>query len=198
MKYFSTLVCVLTFFVMNAQDNNNQELAYAEIPAYPESYTPGSVVSRMIDGLGFRYYWATENLRDTDLAYRPGNDSRSVDETLDHILGLSRVILNSAIQSPNDRSTASQEALSFTEKRYRTLNNLKKASLVFLNSDKLEDYPVIFKNPTGETKFPFWNQINGPIADALWHCGQIVSFRRQAGNPFPEGVNVLTGTRRKQ
>ena len=198
MKYFTTVVCFLFFFVMSAQNENLRELPYAEIPAYPETYTPGSVVSRMIDGLGFRYYWATENLREADLAYRPGKDSRSVDETLDHILGLSRVILNSAIQQPNVRSEASQEVLSYSEKRRQTLNNLKKASLVLLKSDNLEEHPVVFRNSKGETKCPFWNQINGPIADALWHCGQVVSFRRQSGNPFPEGVSVFLGNRQNQ
>ena len=198
MKYLPTMVCVLTLYAMNAQNTHKQELPYAEIPDYPEAYTPGSVVSRMIDGLGFRYYWATEKLREKDLAYRPGKDSRSVDETLDHILGLSKVILNSAMQRPNDRSQANQEALSFQEKRSQTLNNLEQASMVFLESDNLEDHPLVFKNSEGITKFPFWNQINGPIADALWHCGQIVSYRRQSGNPFPEGVNVFTGNQKKQ
>jgi len=48
----------------------------------------------------------------------------------------------------------------------------------------------------GETQFPFWNVINGPISDAIWHTGQVVSFRRTSGNPFPKGVNVLTGKKR--
>jgi hypothetical protein len=32
---------------------------------------------------------------------------------------------------------------------------------------------------------PFWHLINGPMADALTHTGQISSFRRLAGNPAP-------------
>ena len=198
MKCFSTVVCFFTLFVMNAQDMNEQELPYAQIPEYPETYTAGSIVSRMIDGLGFRYYWATEDLREEDLMYRPGKDSRSSEETLDHILGLSRVILNSAMKMPNDGSPVSEEPLSFEEKRSLTLNNLRKASLVFLEADNLEEYPVIFDYPNRKAEFPFWNQINGPIADALWHCGQVVSFRRQSGNPFPEGVSVFMGNRRNQ
>ncbi len=39
---------------------------------------------------------------------------------------------------------------------------------------------------------------SGPIADALWHTGQIVSFRRSSGNPIPKGVNMLTGERSEQ
>jgi hypothetical protein len=33
---------------------------------------------------------------------------------------------------------------------------------------------------------PFWYIINGPLADALTHIGQINSFRRIAGNPAPK------------
>jgi hypothetical protein len=33
---------------------------------------------------------------------------------------------------------------------------------------------------------PFWYIINGPLADALTHVGQINSFRRMAGNPAPK------------
>ena len=54
-----------------------------------------------------------------------------------------------------------------------------------------------FKIIFGDKAYPFWNAINGPIADALWHCGQIVSFRRSSGNPFPKGVSVFTGKVRK-
>jgi hypothetical protein len=42
-------------------------------------------------------------------------------------------------------------------------------------------------------EFPFWNQINGPISDALWHCGQVVMNRRASGNPLQLGVNVFVG-----
>jgi hypothetical protein len=39
---------------------------------------------------------------------------------------------------------------------------------------------------------PFWHVINGPIADALTHVGQVNSFRRLAGNPTPK-ANVFLG-----
>ena len=47
------------------------------------------------------------------------------------------------------------------------------------------------------SEYPFWNQLNGPIADAIWHVGQVVSFRRTAGNSLPKGPSFLTGTVRK-
>ena len=39
---------------------------------------------------------------------------------------------------------------------------------------------------------PFWHMVNGPLADALTHVGQINTFRRLAGNPCPE-ANVFKG-----
>ena len=34
-------------------------------------------------------------------------------------------------------------------------------------------------------EFPFWNLVNGPLADALTHIGQVNSWRRIAGKPAP-------------
>ena len=57
----------------------------------------------MIDGLGFRYYWATDGLRDEDLIFKPNTEARTTDETLDHIFGLSNVIVNAVKEVPNPR-----------------------------------------------------------------------------------------------
>jgi hypothetical protein len=58
---------------------------------------------------------------------------------------------------------------------------LKKCKIIFDRGGKISDYPL-------------WNLLNGPLADAINHVGQIVSFRRSAGNPIPAGVNVFRGT----
>ena len=174
---------------MNAQNKN--ELPYAQIPEAPNDYTAGGVVSRMIDGLGFRYYWATEGLRPEDLKYKPSAEARTSEETVDHILGLSHVILNSALKKVNE--PRAEEALSFEEKRTRTLQNLEQASRIFRTADDLENYPVIFKRDGANAEYPFWNQINGPIEDAIWHCGQLVTFRRASGNPFNSKVSLFSG-----
>ena len=70
---------------------------YHEIPPYPTSYTAANVAARMVDGLGFRYYWATEGLTETDLSYKPSQEARTTLETLEHILGLTTV-LNNAVK----------------------------------------------------------------------------------------------------
>ncbi len=67
-------------------------------------------------------------------------------------------------------------------------DNLRAAS----EADK-EDFNMVFKSASGTSEYPFWNAINGPVVDALWHAGQIVSFRRSSGNPFPSNVSILNG-----
>jgi len=91
---------------MSAQDKNttkdSQDLPYYQIPDYPESYTPENIAARMIDGLGFRYYWATEGLTEKDLDYVPGNDGRSTGHAIDHIYGLTLRLFNEwAVEKKN-------------------------------------------------------------------------------------------------
>lgn len=162
---------------------------YYEIPPAPKEYTAATVASRMVDGLGFRYYWATYGLTEKDLKFKPNSEARTTLETIDHILGLSQVIVNSTLKVGNG---AKQPEMTFKEKRNKTLANLQQASEILRTATSLEDFKIIF----GKTEFPFWNQINGPISDALWHTGQVVSFRRSSGNPFPKGVSVLRGTKK--
>jgi len=192
MKYiFSILILLISFNAMS-QQNMNDSIPYATIPDAPESYTAGSVVSRMIDGLGFRYHWATKNLTEKDLEYTPGNDGRTIAQTLNHLFALSTTILSSAKKETRDFSVKLPE-LAYAEKRIATLENFKMASELFLKSDDLTEHKIIFKRPTNTSEFPFWNQINGPIEDAVWHAGQIVVLRRSAGNPINSKVSVFLG-----
>lgn len=173
-------------------------LPYREIPAYPDTFSAENVVARMIDGLGFRFYWATEGLRPEDLAFRPSPEARTSEETIDHILGLSTIILNALKKQPNVRSGEETSPLAFEVKRKQTLENLKTASdLLKQPSGKLDDYDILFVNGDTKAEFPFWNMLNGPIADALWHTGQVVSFRRSSGNPFNSKASVFSGTVRE-
>ena len=192
-KIFIALTLLTTSTLMTAQEKNH--LPYAEIPAAPDAYTAGGVVSRMIDGLGFRYYWATEGLRPEDLKYKASPEGRTSEETIDHILGLSYVVLNSALRKVNEPRV--EESLTFDQKRARTLKNLEQASHIFRSAQDLADYPVVFKGKESNVEYPFWNQVNGPIADALWHCGQLVMLRRASGNPFNSKVSVFMGKLRE-
>lgn len=180
---------VVCFYTLNAQSDN---LPYYETPEYPSEYNEGTVMARMIDGLGFRYYWATEGLREEDLAFKSSEEGRTTGETVDHIYGLIRTIINSALKKPNFPSQ--EKEMSFTDKRVKTLNLLKQAANIFRKSEDLSQFTMMFQSGENTTEYPFWNQINGPIADALWHCGQVVTYRRASGNPFNSKASVLTGT----
>lgn len=168
------------------------ELPYSTIPEVPKNYTAGTVVSRMIDGLGFRYYWATERLTENNFDYRPNDEGRSIRETMEHIYALSNTIANTAKKVPNDR-TVKMEIPPVQDLRKLTLQNLETASIVFKEAKDLSEYSIVFKNKEGSAEFPFWNQINGPIEDAVWHAGQLVVMRRSAGNPINPKVNVFLG-----
>lgn len=171
-------------------------LPFRTIPDHPEAYTPETVAARMIEGLGFRYYWATEGLRPRDLDYRPSEEARSSFETLVHIHGLSITIRNAVEQKPNDGSEVQPE--DYEGLRRATLENLWTASQRLRTGEvKLEDCKIVSQRPDGTREFPFWYNINGPIADAIWHCGQVVSFRRASGNPISNKISLFSGTVRE-
>ena len=113
MKKIIFIFAIILSFSVTSQVSESQ-LPYYEIPDYPETYTAGTVAARMVDGLGFRYYWATDSLRPEDLAYKPNDEARTTLETIDHIYGLSKVIVNATLQKPNIRL---EEDLTFEEKR---------------------------------------------------------------------------------
>ncbi|MFC0605339.1 hypothetical protein [Winogradskyella pulchriflava] len=169
-----------------SQETSEDSLPYYEIPEYSEEFTAGTMAARMVDALGFRFYWATDSLTEKDLAYKANEDGRSAEETIEHIYNLSKVIVNSTLKKPN---TKVDEDLSYEELRAQTLNNLKTAADILRSSDDISQYKIIF----GEQEIPFWNQVNGPIADAIWHCGQIVIYRRTTGNPINPKVNHFSG-----
>ena len=185
MKYTALILTLVFTLSLQAQTD---ELPYYEIPEYSETFTAGTVAARMIDGLGFRYYWSSHALTEKDLLYQPTEDSRTVSETIDHILDLSYIIVNSTLKQPNGK--VEKDQMSFDEKRKQTLINLKTAADILRASEDISEYEIIF----GERKFPFWNQVNGPIADAIWHCGQLASFRRISGNPINSKISHFTGT----
>ncbi len=193
-----SLVFLLSFSfipVANAQKASPQDYYY-QIPEAPTEYTATNTVARMVDGLGFRYYWASEGLRTEDLAYKPSEEARTIEETLGHILSLSTVIINSVTSTPNIRPADVVE-LTYEEKRAKTLDNIKRSSEILKKSSAgdLENFNLVFQNAKNTTEYPFWNQINGPISDAIWHSGQLVSLRRSAGNPFDSKVSLLSGKR---
>jgi len=64
---------------------DQDRLPFYEIPDYPEDFSSGNILVRMIQGLGFRYHWATDGLTVEDLDYRPSAGARSTRETIEII-----------------------------------------------------------------------------------------------------------------
>ena len=195
MKYLIAIIILVTLNFKSMAQNKN-DLPYYEVPADYDEYTAGTVTARMIDGLGFRYRWATENLREEDLKYKASESGRTIMETMQHILDLSWIVVNSALEKSNDFSIEKPK-LGFDDMRKQTLENIQKASHILQKEKDLARFDLRFISEKGERKYPFWNQINGPIEDAVWHAGQIVVLRRAAGNPLNSKVSFLTGTVRE-
>lgn len=167
-------------------------LPFYQIPEYPVSFSAPNVLARTIDGLGYRYYWATEELTEIDLAYKPSEDGRSAAETLDHLHGLSLFIANSISGKPNIRPRpAAPEP--WLDIRKETLDNLKMASDLLKEMEDIDALKIQFQRGENISEMSLWHLFNGPLADALYHVGQIVVFRRSAGNPMHPGVNVFMG-----
>lgn len=181
-------ILILNIMLVKAQET---KLPYHSIPEYPEKITEGAILQRTIDGLGFRYYWATEGLEEKDLGFKATENSRSSFQTLEHLYSLSEVILNAFEQLPNLKSEKVE--MSYIELRSSTLNNFHKASQILRKTENVEDFKIIFDQNGQVSTFPLWNLINGPIEDAIWHCGQVVSMRRASGNPINPKVNVFLG-----
>ena len=174
------LIGSLTF----AQEKMKKDLPYYEIEDHDIAYTAGSAAARMIDGLGFRYYWASEGLRAEDLAYKASESGRTSAETIDHIYGLTKFILGAVnIETVNRKEEGAK--MTFTEKRKQTLLYLEQIAELLRKTDDLTQFD--------NDRFKFWNMLNGPIADAIWHCGQVVMLRRASGNPFNSKASVFSG-----
>ena len=172
---------------------------FKDISEYPTEINNGNVISRMINGLGYRYYWATEKLKENDLIYRPSKNAYSTKETIVHIFTLSKTVYNTTLSKinerpdidiPDDYESIRNETLQFLEKASKNFSNL--------NSEELYQMKIKFNREGTIKSFPIWNLLNGPIADAIYHTGQIVSFRRTTGNPIDSSVNVFMGSYRQK
>jgi len=194
---------IVLFFFINtytmAQENNSPTLPFKSIPSAATDYTAGNIIVRMIEGAGYRYYWATEGLTIEDLDYQPSESGQSVRATMEHIYGLSNIVHHTSLNAISKRP-AENLPKDWLSLRAQTLHYLEEAAKQFQNKtpEELASREVIFDRAGKQSSFPLWNMINGPLSDIIYHTGQIVSFRRTNGNPLPKGVNVFTGKTSQQ
>jgi hypothetical protein len=58
----------------------------------------------MLDGLGFRFYWATEGLRPEDYEFRPAKDTMTIRELVLHVWELMNGVSASTLKKPYVRA----------------------------------------------------------------------------------------------
>jgi hypothetical protein len=163
-------------------------LPYYKIPEPPTSCTSNSIMIRILDALGFRYYWATEGLTEKEYVYRPSPDSRNIRELIQHIQDL----VNSLDVSLGGKEHEEKETLSIVDIRRDTLECIRGICSRLKSMNDLELNSCVIYNSYYDRRFPVWNVINGPLCDALTHVGQLNSWRRLCGNPVSE-ANVFLG-----
>jgi hypothetical protein len=186
----SKMIAVIGLLFISTTMLAQASLPYREVPPNPEKYSAGTVAARLIDGLGFRFYWATDGLTESNLNFKPSKDGRTIGQTVMHIYEMSFMVVNATTNTVNQRADTT---LTFAKMRELTLNNLYQASETLKKSDDLENMKIIYEGRNGKVEYPFWNHLNGPIADCLWHVGQIVGMRRTDGNPIAGNLSFFNG-----
>jgi len=166
------------------------------IPAPPDEVRGATVLARLVDGLAFRYRWATEGLSESELAFRPAEGAMSTSELLDHVHKLARWVegtvrrtIDSEPERMDEREPIAEDVEGVRASTLARFARLR-AQLVELSDSDLARIEITGTRSKGAQ--PFWSMINGPLADALTHVGQINTYRRIAGNPAP-AADVFRG-----
>ncbi len=148
---------------------------FQTLDAYPDRQDAVGVLLRLIDGLGYRFHWATAELTASDYAFSPGAGCQTIGALVAHVWGLvnwihATVAGEGAAWRPSDPAEQRLHALALLSAVRDRLATLDGDALFALHIDG----------------HPFWHLLNGPLSDALTHVGQIASFRRLHGNPVPK------------
>ncbi|MFT5052915.1 MAG: hypothetical protein ACI8QZ_004353 [Chlamydiales bacterium] len=161
-------------------------LPYFSLPGIPSETSPGSVLARLVSGLGFRLHWATEGLRPVDFDFRAHPTGQSIGEVLEHIGQMVSWVhaqftagLPGATPLPDldpDHGPV--------QRREHCLRGLACLQAHLLDMTAADLDGVVVDHPRRGRR-SFWVLVNGPISDALTHVGQISVWRRAAGNPAP-------------
>jgi len=191
--------CSLLSFQLSAQEPESDIEAsthYESVPDYPQSTTAGTLLGRIVDGFGFRYYWVSKDLRPKDLDYRPSSESRSSLETLSHINYMVMFMENILMCEV----TAFPEPVldkSYSNLRANTLERIQSISdkLQTMDEESISKLAIKIKAGPDKMEFPIWHLLQGPIGDMYYHLGQVVSFRRTTANPIDPTVQPFFGKR---
>jgi len=156
---------------------------FRQLDDYPVCRGAMGILVRLVDGIGFRFRWASEGLREEDHAFSPGEGAMTIGELVGHVWGLAQWIAehvapeDASRRRPEDPATLREEALALWLAVRERFALMGEAAFFEL---RIGDHPI-------------WHIVNGPLADTLTHVGQIAVLRRLNGNPVPSH-KVFTGT----
>ena len=158
---------------------------FKEINEYPDAFSGANALQRLTEGLGFRYYWGTEDLSESDLSYAAGNDNRNMYETLDHIRYMAVFIANT-LEGKQTSFPEPTSGLPFPELRKETLDKLILIRNLFASTtdEDLAAQKIKILANGNSLETAIWHLINGPVLDLGYHIGQIIMMRRSNGNPI--------------
>lgn len=160
---------------------------YQSLPTPPDTISEAKIIARLVDGIGFRYQLATAGFTQKEIDFCPVEGSMNMKELLTHIYGLI-TWTGTAFKLPYTKKILTE----YSELRRETLEvcQLFSKFLQGLSTTDVEEASVYLKRM--DKHFSFWYLINGPLADALTHIGQVNSWRRISGNPVAR-VSPFTG-----
>jgi hypothetical protein len=149
----------------------DETIPFISVDTYPQQITASSIIVRLLDGLGYRFRYATESLKEKDYNYNPGEGCNTIAFLIDHIWGLVNWVYLSVT---GEKETKPQTT---TDQRVHILVLISELKTLFEGMEDSDLQKIKIYD------FPFWHIINGPLSDALTHTGQINLLRRLAGNP---------------
>ncbi len=147
---------------------------FKSYPEAPQEVSASNAIARMLDGLGYRYYWALNGLSEEDCEYRLCEGAKSICEIIEHVQDLVNWIHVHICGHDMKRPK------NIIEQGYETLRVIEELRNFFIEmqDEDLGNYKLEHR--------PFWSFINMPISDALHHVGQVALLRRAVGNPVVE------------
>lgn len=169
---------------------------FAEMESYPSQFSICTVLARMLDGLGFRYYWGTDGLSEADMHYDPGNGGRSMYKTLEHLYKMID-FTGCIIEGKAGTFPETASGYSFAELRQKTLERIEETRLLCLklSEETLTHSRISIDFGGNLSEHSIWHLFNGPLTDAYFHLGQLTSFRRTLGKPIDPYVEPFWGKR---
>ena len=123
------------------------------IEAPPTRVSGTSVLARLVDGLAFRYYWATEGLRPADYDFRPGPDSMSTPELQEHTLHLVFMIKQTVFNADERERFESDDPASLRAQALESLR-LVREHLIELDDETVSGHEVLKRDGSRRRAMP--------------------------------------------